>query len=907
MRSIKSHLWAASVAAWALCGALGLSACVGSSEEAGEAPAPDLPDDRQGAAPRFGALPALEVEPGQGATLALGALVSDEDHAVGALRFSALAAGPLEATLEGDALTVRAPAGFEGFGSVALRVVDPGGLFDVADLRVKVGDPPLPPEDMGADVVEDADELDLPPADVGPDQPPGDMGEGDQGGDPDAVDPPDEGPGDVEAPDLPDEPGDPAPRDCRTVFSYDAGRHGADFGALWVAGEFNNFTPGMAALRDEDQDGVWTAAVALAPGDYGYKLVKDDGQREGAWILDPGNPHLKTVGCCDNSRVLVPPCEGPALRVVAAVADPARRSLSFTLQVEDSPQDAGVDWESLSLRLNERALRPEEIQIVGDRVQVEVRGLEMPNRYTLRGSLQDRQGRASEALYAPIWLEAEPFQWEDAVLYFAFTDRFHNGDPSNDAPAQGVDALANWSGGDFRGIQQRIEEGYFDRLGVNALWISAPNDNPDRRDQGADGRWYASYHGYFPSSWRAPENHFGSLEDMRAMVAAAHERGIRVLVDWVGNHVHETHPWRAEEPDWFNGPGLCRDNDGWNVRPETCWFESYLPDLRYEVTGVSEAVAEHGAWWSREADLDGFRVDAVKHMPHNFGYTLRAYVDQAQRDASLPFYMVGETFTGTWSQETGDLLRAYVNPAELNGQFDFPVYWELLRAVARREGSFRDLDGVVRASEGFYGPDAIMSTFLGNHDVPRFVSHAWQPPFDMWGNGGRDIGWDPGRRPQQPAEAQPYRRLEQAFTFLMTMPGVPLIYYGDEVGLAGAGDPDNRRPMPSDQSLNEHQRRLRGHVERLGALRRESRALRRGARQTLLAEDNWYAWVRSAGSEAALVILSRDGGQVTVRAPAPFAEGETLRDALSDRTATVQGGNVTLELPADGGAVLVRP
>lgn len=880
-----------------------LSACPQGGAEQSDGD-PSIPDDRSGAAPRLSSLPLVELEPGGSTTLELAPYASDEDHGVEQLTFTAVPMGSLTASVQGSLLSLQAPAGFEGFASVALRVVDPKGLFDVADLRVKVGDPPEPVEDMGApDVSPDMDSPDAEPDSVEPDLQGEDLPVDPDMGQPDVVDPPE----DMGGPDLPDQPTDPPPRDCRTTFLYDANRHGGGFSSLSVAGEFNDFTPNQAALTDEDGDGIWTAQVELPAGDYGYKLVKNSGQGDGDWILDPANPYLKTVGCCDNSRVLVDPCQGPALRLISAVPDPDRRGLSFEVQVMDSPQDAGVDWESLDLKLNERPVRPEEVQIQGDRLLIEVTGLEMPNRYTLRGTIEDQSGASSDSLYAPIWLEERPFSWKDAVIYFAFTDRFHNGDPSNDGATENVDPLANWNGGDFRGIQQRIEEGYFTELGVNTLWISAPNDNPDRSDSGADGRRYTSYHGYFPSAWREPENHFGTLDDLRAMTDAAHRHGIRILVDWVGNHVHDEHPWRGQNPGWFNEPGLCRDNDGWNVRPETCWFEPYLPDIRYEVAGVPEAVAGHAAWWVRQGDLDGFRVDAVKHMPHNFGYTLRAYVDHAMRDADLSFYMVGETFTGTWSQDTGNLLRAYVNAGELDGQFDFPVYWELLRAVGRHEGSFRDLDGVVQASEDFYGASAVMSSFLGNHDVPRFISHAYQPPFDVWGNGGRDIGWDPARRPGQPGEAWPYQRLQQAFTFLMTMPEVPLIYYGDEVGLAGAGDPDNRRFMPQEQGLNDHQRGVRAHVQRLGALRRDSRALRRGQRRTLAVDDSHYAYLRSAGSEAVVVILNRAPGSYTVSAPAPLQEGQTLRDVIGQRDVTVQGGTVTVELPADGGAVLVQP
>lgn len=802
--------------------------------------------------------------------------VSDSDDAPSELVIEAVSPAHLQVNVNGLVVTLRAEAAFNGVQLVALRVTDPDGQRADADLRVLVGEVVIP-EDVGDDT--DADVGDTPgdapdvPADA-PDVDPADLG--------------------------PDEPVDPPARSCATVFSYDP-RHGAA-DTVAIGGEFNDFTP-SATPMSVGEDGIFRAEVDLEPGDYGYKVVRNGDD----WILDPDNPHLKHEGCCDNSRVIVRPCVGPALTVLSAEANADDASVRFELLVRDSPGDPGIDWESLTVDLGDA--RGVQSRVVGDVIEIVATGLHKPNRYTLRASIADVEGVRSAPTYVPLWLEDEPFEWRDATLYFAFTDRFINGDPGNDAPTPDVHPMANWAGGDWRGIRAKIEEGYFDDLGVNALWISAVVDNNDNREQGADGRWYTSYHGYFPSQQREPENHFGTIEDLRDMVDEAHRHGIRILVDAVGNHVHTSHPWRADKPEsWFNGPGLCRDDDGWNVRPETCWFEPYLPDLRYEEPAVPRTVAEDAAWWVETADLDGFRVDAVKHMPHEFGYALRAYVDQLFVHSNTTFYMVGETFVGTWSPATGDSLKAYISPSEIDGQFDFPLYWELLRVVGRSEGTFHDLESVIAQSEGYYGPHAVMSTFLGNHDVPRFITHAEdQPPFDMWGNGGKEVAWDDNRRPGQPSYAAPYDRAVQAFAFLMTMPGVPLIYYGDEVGLPGAGDPGNRRVFPADEPLNAHQTRLKAAVGDLGRFRRGSRALRRGQRRTVLVENDVYAFVRSSGGEAVVTVLSRSGGRVTVALPEPFADGDSLTTVLGPEGVQVSGGRIEIDLPERGAAVLARP
>ncbi len=927
----------------------GCPADTSTSRESNSAPVPDLEPSQ---VPLLGEIPTeVELAKDGRKVLDLTAAIEAVNQTTTDLALTVIGDQYVRAEVDVFVVSLQAQSGFEGFQTISLRLTRAKKQSAVADVRVRVGDaqvvhpePEEPtPEEPEPSVVQPGmpapEEPEVEEPEVGEPE----VGEPEVGepevGEPEVIEPevgepqvhepvpsepgepemgepeggePEMGEPEVGEPEMgePDVqvPGDPEARDCRTHFVYDTRVHGGGFEALSVAGSFNGFQVGVDALTDEDRDGVWEGFVSLAPGDYAYKLVKNSGQADGDWIFDPATPYIKRDGCCDNSRVVVPDCEGPSIALIEVETDPLVGTLEARLQVWDSAEDAGVDWSSLSLQLNGEPIDASQFEIDGTQIHLLLTGLPVPDRYTLTGTLEDRVGARFDDLYVPIWLEEEPFSWADATLYFAFTDRFINADPSNDAVAPGVDPLANWHGGDFAGIRRAIEEGYFTDLGVNALWLSAPTDNPDEGNVGADGRMYASYHGYFPAAWRETENHFGSLEEMRALVRAAHRRGIRVLIDWVGNHVHNTHPWRtgARPDNWFNDYNLCRENDGWSQRPEMCWFEDYLPDLRYETPGVAEEIGAHGTWWVREANLDGFRVDAVKHMPHQFGQTLRAYIDPLFAHSNTSFYMVGETFTGTWSPATGDLLKAYLGAGELDGQFDFPVYWDLLRVIGRREGTFFDLDRTVQDSEGYYGPESVMSLFVGNHDVPRFVSHAWQPPFDLWGNGGRDIGWDPARRPGQPTEAEPYERLEQAFSFVMTMPGIPLIYYGDEVGLAGAGDPDNRRPFPEGEPLIEARQHLLQHVQALGQIRREHPVLRRGQRRTIQVEEGLYAYVRELDSSVSLVVLARDGGEITVALPTSFSEGDTLRSLLDNTVVTVSQGRISLALPRNGSAIFVR-
>jgi glycosidase len=541
-----------------------------------------------------------------------------------------------------------------------------------------------------------------------------------------------------------------------------------------------------------------------------------------------------------------------------------------------------------------------------------------PGKYAYRFEAEDAAGRKAERLYVPVWVEDRPFDWRDAVLYFALTDRFADGDPTNNAPAPGVDPRLNWQGGDFAGLRGGIEAGYFEALGVSAIWVSSISQNTGRGWPGDFGP-VAGYHSYWPIStgWRddnelpgveAVEPRFGTLAEFQALVQAAHARGLRILVDLVANHVHEDSPlWtnhQVDVPPWFNlPPQVCQDI-GW-AEPITCWFASYLPDLDHRNLAVLETLVEHARWLVEETDIDGFRIDAVKHMVDDVTFATRGRLAERLRFSGARFYMVGETFTGQGESEV-NLLKRYLGPMQLDGQFDFPLYWEVVAVLLREERDLGSLARMTRTNDGQYG-DAIMSTFLGNHDVCRALSHANGDFADLWCNGGKEQGWN--RPPSLPTDDEPFKRLRLAWAFMLTSPGVPLIYYGDEIGMPGAGDPDNRRMMPWD-GLSPEQQATLAQVQALAALRRAHPAASRGERRTLAltADGLLWAYAMQTADDFVVTVLNRspsprsptlDLGELTL------PDGTVLRDAVGGPDVTVAAGAVTVQLDGRTAAVLV--
>ncbi len=527
--------------------------------------------------------------------------------------------------------------------------------------------------------------------------------------------------------------------------------------------------------------------------------------------------------------------------------------------------------------------------------------------------------------------DPESFDWRDAVMYFVMVDRFFDSDGQSQpvGGASGMDAWGSsgqYEGGDLAGVRAKIP--YLADLGVTAIWLSAPFEN--RNSAGAaidpsDSHQYSGYHGYWPSPANidysgaepsprpAVESRVGDDDDLRGVIADAHGAssangdGIKVLFDYVMKHVDVDSGLYQAHWDWFTRDGnnqfvLCGPNNLWEdpYWGTRCAFTSYLAPLDMYNDATRAWSVNDALWWAREYGIDGYRLDAIKHVPLSWLTDLRSRLNDEFADpAGGRFWLVGETF----NYYDRDLLKQFVDPQTmLDGQFDFPLKREMCDALFNPSGSLQNLAGFTAGNDSFYdrGPDrtAVMSTWIGNHDVPRAIHFAgWQLGNCTEGSHTGNA-WN-GDFPQ-PGAAEPYQRLALAFAVLMTSPGVPLIYYGDEIGLAGGGDPGNRRMMPwEDSQLNDHQKALRAKVRTLARLRGQWKALGRGSRQTLTSTtDTWVYRMGGCGDSLpdVVVAINRADGDRDV----PLPSG-SYRDEIAGVDVT-GGGNYTL--PARSFAVL---
>ncbi len=699
---------------------------------------------------------------------------------------------------------------------------------------------------------------------------------------------------------------------CTQTVTYTA--RGSGTQAVFIAGTFNAWNSTATPMTDNG-DGTWSVDLSLAPGSYPYKLIEDDyGAGTEDWACDPDS---ELVQCDDgytwdttcplggpscNSMLTVSDCTLPTLTVSSLHIDRAANSASVTVAVSDASLVA-----STTATLDGAAITA----WTGAGFQYDASNLS-DGRHALDFSVTTTDGRTPTPIHIPFW--TDDATWQNGLLYYVFVDRFNNGDPSLDGSEGATSASADYEGGDWQGVIDKLD--YLSDIGVTAIWLTAPQDNPAGVYSGSCNATYSGYHGYWPAQPFACENHFGDSSKLHELVTDAHAHNIRVITDWVANQVDDQHPYYIEHPDWFNPLNLCGDANNWNDIPETCWFDTFLPDINYYNTEPLVQMVDDAMVWAREYDLDGYRVDAVKHMAHsvmrNFGGRVKDELEYRDAGGDEDFYTVGETFSGDQG-----LISSYIGPENgLDGQFDFPLYWAIVSAFARDEIGLSDGDSslqAVRASDATAFAGHTMSTFLGNHDVARFIAQANGEISSLYGDSACGADGNLRTPDTAPGSSDPYDRLRLAWTFLLTNEGLPLIYYGDEIGLPGYNDPDNRQMMRFDADISQDEADVLAQVQALGQARRDHPAMSQGTRTDWWQgeADVWaYARVDGAGTadeDDVLVLLNRGDTDRTLTNGLAFAGLTASRytDILTGETFTASGDNLTVTVPAVGSRVLV--
>jgi len=478
--------------------------------------------------------------------------------------------------------------------------------------------------------------------------------------------------------------------------------------------------------------------------------------------------------------------------------------------------------------------------------------------------------------------------WRQQVIYLLLTDRFRDGDPNNNN-ATGCYDPANpraFHGGDLEGVRQHLD--YVRDVGATAIWITPPN-----RQAGNTGS--CGYHGYWidytdPAD-DALQPELGTPEALDRLASDLHGAGMRLVLDMVVNHSGQTARLLQQHADWFHAPATCS-----TLGPPQVFCQIFdLPDLAQERTAVAAYLSALQARAAARYAVDAIRMDTVKHVLSTY---FRDSFFPAVRAARPGAFVVGEVF------EQGSLAAAvpYLD-AGFDSVFHFPLYAALVEAVAR-DGSVDRIaeaiaDGIARVGAA-RALDLVL--FVDNHDVPRFAS--------LFG----------GSVPQDEIR----RRLLLALDLIFTLPGIPQLYYGDELGMLGAADPDNRRDLPAwagdpAERAQPHpgsaiagSAEIYARVQQLSSLRRSTPALADGGyrellRQRFATSPNVLAFARGHGADQRIVVIASARSSSAVRFPVhDLAEGTVLVDELGDgapERVEIVGSRLSVELPARSAAI----
>ncbi len=519
-----------------------------------------------------------------------------------------------------------------------------------------------------------------------------------------------------------------------------------------------------------------------------------------------------------------------------------------------------------------------------------------------------------------------PFVWEGANLYFLLTDRFNNGDTSNDVNfdrTKEAGKLRGFEGGDIKGITQKVKEGYFTDLGINAIWLTPVVEQIHGATDEGTGVSYG-FHGYWAKDWTKIDPNYGTKEDLHELVKEAHARGIRIVLDAVINH---TGPVTEKDPvwpeDWVRTDVQCSyDNYEHTV---SCTLVKNLPDIRtesnenvelppqlvekwkaegryeqevkeldefFERTGHPRAPRFYIMKWLTdyitEFGVDGYRCDTVKHTEAYVWEEFKKECDYAFTEFKKnnpekvmddnDFYLVGEVYnygiSGGKMFDYGDKKVNYYDDM-FSAQINFEFKWNA------KENGYEDL---------FKRYSGILNNELKGFGVLNYLSsHDDGGPFD-------------------PKREKPFETANK----LLLSPGTSQVYYGDESArslvIEGTqGDATLRSFMNWDAVKSDIKtKEVLEHWQKLGKFRERHPAIGAGAHQMITQEP--YLFYRSyyQGDFKDLVVIGLDlnKGEKNIDVSKIFEEGTVLRDAYSGETATVENGKITIN--SDFNIVLIE-
>ncbi|WP_284619892.1 alpha-amylase family glycosyl hydrolase [Aquabacterium humicola] len=474
------------------------------------------------------------------------------------------------------------------------------------------------------------------------------------------------------------------------------------------------------------------------------------------------------------------------------------------------------------------------------------------------------------------------------VIYQVVTDRFVDGNaannPSGAAFSAGCTQLKLYCGGDWRGLQNKIEDGYLTGMGITAIWISQPVENITAV-LNYSGTNSTAYHGYWARDFKRTNAAFGNFTDFSNMITAAHAANIKVIIDFAPNHTSPADAANAgfgENGRLYDNGALvasyASDPSGYFHHNGGTSFSNLedgiyrnlfdLADLDHNKAPIDTYFKDAIKLWL-DLGVDGIRMDAVKHMPFGWQQNLMSWIHGYK-----PVFTFGEWFLS--ANEVDPANHYFANKSGMS-LLDFQFGQKVRQVFKDGTHDMVSLHQMITDTAAQYAQVHDQVTFIDNHDMPRFHTTGANP-----------------------------RKLEQALAFTLTSRGVPAIYYGSEHYMTGTGDPANRARITSlGTGTTAYQ-----VISKLAPLRKQNPALAYGTTQQRWLNGNVYIYERQFGNNVALVAINRDlanavniGGLVTALPAGSYTD--KLTGTLNGNGITVGAGGAVPTFSLAAGAVAV--
>ncbi len=461
---------------------------------------------------------------------------------------------------------------------------------------------------------------------------------------------------------------------------------------------------------------------------------------------------------------------------------------------------------------------------------------------------------------------AELADWDKSVIYFMLTDRFCNGNTENDGENCDPDDPGKYHGGDFAGVTEKLD--YLKELGINTIWITpiVQNISEGQATGESDVSEMYGYHGYWAEDFTKLDSHLGTEEEFRTLVDEAHARGIKVMVDAVINHAG----YGTED---IFGDMIRGEEDTVSGSDKKASIYG-LPDFLTENEEVRNQLIEWQTYWVEKFGIDCFRLDTVKHVDDETWQALHSALLEIDPD----FKVIGEVYDAGYS---------YLEERNANAQMDALLDFDFNNAaLTLSAGKLQKVENFFEKRNAVLTEDMTMGGFLSSHDENGLM-------FELTNRGFTD----------EQAEGL----MMVSVSMQMTAKGIPVIYYGEEIGLTGKNDyPYQSNRYDMDWDLVNDENEMLQHYRTMLRIRSEySDALARGERSALLVDEEQGVLVFDRSYEGQHVIvalnISEEPKTVTFALPegAESAVGNVYESAGVSEI-EIQNGEVTIEVPAAG-------